>query len=231
MVAQVQAKKSVTILCVTGDGAVMKLVDSLLSDAGFATMRVADAGLALQLTWRHAPSLILIDLRHCGGDGMDFCRRLRADRRSARTPLILLSADCDEADRVLGLEFGADDFVQIPFGNRELIARIRSLLRRSSPPPMEMLAHRDILIDAGSHRVQFRGQSVPLTPTEFRILHFLAQAPERVHSREQIMEAAHCDGADSMDRSIDPHINAIRRKLGAGEDCIETVRGFGYRLK
>jgi two-component system phosphate regulon response regulator PhoB len=94
-----------------------------------------------------------------------------------------------------------------------------------------MLTHRDILIDAGSHRVQFRGQRVPLTPTEFRILHFLAQAPERVHSREQIMEAVHCDGPDSMDRSIDPHINAIRRKLGPGQVHIETVRGFGYRLK
>jgi two-component system phosphate regulon response regulator PhoB len=96
---------------------------------------------------------------------------------------------------------------------------------------LDVLTHRELLIDAASCRVEFRGSSVPLTPTEFRILHFLAQTPDRVHSREQIMEAVHFDGADSMDRSVDPHINAIRRKLGAGEDCIETVRGFGYRLK
>lgn len=231
MVAQVQAKKSVTVLCVTGDGVLMKLLDSLFGDAGFSTMRVADAMLALQMTWRHTPSLLIVDVRHCGGDGMDFCRRLRADRRSGRVPLILLSAGCDEADRVLGLEFGADDFIEVPFGNREFIARVRALLRRSSPSPSEVLTHRDLFIDAGAHRVEYRGAIVPLSPTEFRILHFLAQSPQRVHSREQIMEAVHCEGADSMDRSVDPHINSIRRKIGAGEDSIETVRGFGYRLK
>jgi DNA-binding response OmpR family regulator len=208
----------------------MELLDALLTQAGFGTMRVGDEGGAIQLIWRHTPSLVLIDQKHCGGDGTDLCRRLRGDRRSSRMPLILLSTGCDEADRVLGLEFGADDFIEMPFGRREFIARIRALLRRSNPAPSEILMHRDLFIDAGSCRVEFRGSAVPLTPTEFRVLRFLAQSPGRVHSREQIMEAVHHESLDAMDRSVDPHINAIRRKMGAGDELIETVRGFGYRL-
>jgi two-component system, OmpR family, phosphate regulon response regulator PhoB len=147
-------------------------------------------------------------------------------------PLILLSSSDDEADRVLALEFGADDVVRVPFGNRELLARIKSLLRRSNPPAPQVLRRGEILIDIARRRVEFRGNPVPLTPTEFRVLHVLANSPDRVHSRGEILGALRADGpADATERSVDPHVNAIRRKLGEGGACIETIRGFGYRLK
>jgi two-component system phosphate regulon response regulator PhoB len=228
-----QAIQSVTasVLCVETDGTLLNLLNSLLASAGYDIIQVADAQAALQTVSRHSPDLVLLDVRHCGGDGMDLCRRLRADRRSSRVPLILISEDCDETDRVLGFEFGADDFVQIPFGRRELLARIKSLLRRSRLHPSEVLNHGDLLVDAGSCRVEFRDKIISLTPSEFKILHFLLQSPGQVFSREKIMDAVHCDGPDAMERSVDPHINTIRRKLGEGGALIETVRGFGYRIR
>jgi DNA-binding response OmpR family regulator len=219
-----------SILCVETDSGMTNLLDSLLCGAGFDTIHVSDPHSALHTVGRHTPDLVLLDIKHCGGDGMDLCRRLRADRRSSRVPLILISDACDETDRVLGFEFGADDFVEVPFGKRELLARIKSLLRRSNPPTAEILRHGELVIDIDCCRVEFREQTVSLTPMEFRILHFLAQSPGRVLSREKIMEAIHCDGPDAMERSVDPHINTIRRKLGEGGSCVQTVRGFGYRL-
>lgn len=218
---------------IESDRGLAELLDALLTGSGYDTIRAADGAGAMEIALRHAPDLVLLDVQHCGpgADGMELCRRLRSDPRGERVPLILLSASDHEADRVLGLEFGADDVVRVPFGNRELLARVKSLLRRSSPTAPQVLRRGEILIDVARRRVEFRGNPVPLTPTEFRVLQYLAHSPDRVHSREEIMGAVRGDGAtDATERSVDPHINTIRRKLGEGGARIETIRGFGYRL-
>jgi DNA-binding response OmpR family regulator len=223
-----------SVLLIESDRGLAELIDALLTGSGYDPIRAPDGAAAMEIAFRHAPDLVLLDMQRCGpgADGIELCRRLRSDPRGERVPLILLSSSDDEADRVLALEFGADDVVRVPFGNRELLARIKSLLRRSNPPAPQVLRRGEILIDVGRRRVEFRGNPVPLTPTEFRVLHYLAHSPDRVHSREEILGAVRADGpADATERSVDPHVNTIRRKLGQGGACIETIRGFGYRLK
>jgi two-component system phosphate regulon response regulator PhoB len=168
-----------------------------------------------------------------GQDGLEVCRQLRADARTARIPVIMLTAKASEADRVVGLEMGADDYLAKPFSPRELVARVRAILRRSAAvaATSDVLRHGDLVVDVPRHEVSWKGRPVLLTATEFRILHFLAARAGRVCSRTDIIDDALGTDVAVIDRTVDVHVTAIRRKLGKGGDAIETVRGFGYKLR
>mgnify|MGYP001077192189 CR=1 FL=1 len=188
---------------------------------------------ALQIARAHTPDVIILDLQLPGMSGIDVCRHLRNDPRTESTPLLMLTGLSEEADRIVGLEMGADDYVTKPFSPREIRARIRALLRRAtrSRDASGVIVNGPIRIDPNRHEVSCAGQPVELTPTQFRILYFLASHAGTVQSREQISNAVHDGDAAAFERTIDAHIKSIRRRLGAGAELIETVRGFGYRLR
>jgi two-component system phosphate regulon response regulator PhoB len=165
-------------------------------------------------------------------DGFDVCKLLKASPATAHIPVIILSAKSQEADKVLGLELGGDDYITKPFSPRELIARVRAILRRPREPRAAgRIEHGDIVIDRAKHKVTVAGELVPLTSTEFKLLEFMARQPGVVLSRDQILDAV--AGYDSVvcDRTVDAHIKSLRRKLDQAKDYIQTVRGAGYRFK
>jgi len=165
---------------------------------------------------------------------MDVCRQLRADSRTSTVPIIMLTARAAETDRIVGLEVGADDYVTKPFSPRELVARVRAVLRRAAAPPVDggaVIRRGALLIDKGRHEVLYNGKPLSLTATEFRILEFLASRPGHVLSRDQIINTALGSDAAVTDRTIDVHMTSLRRKLGDGGKQIETVRGFGYKFR
>jgi len=168
-----------------------------------------------------------------GMDGLEVCRQLRSDSRTSQLPVIMLSAKAAEADRIVGLELGSDDYITKPFSPRELVARIKAVMRRSAMQESQglVIRHGELSIDVNRHEVLCQGNPVALTATEFRILHFLASRPGRVLARDEIIDAALGRNAAVFDRTIDVHITAIRKKLGKGGDQIETIRGFGYKFR
>ncbi len=222
-----------TVLVIDDEADLIELVRYNLEKEGFEVIAAADGESGLEKARRHKPDLIVLDLMMPGLDGLAVCRALRGDERTRAIPLIMLTAKAAETDRIVGLEMGADDYIVKPFSPRELVARVRAILRRAaqSREADRAIRHGDLVIDQARHEVLYRNAPVALTATEFRILHFLVARPGRVVSRNEIMDAAM--GADSLvfDRTIDVHITAIRRKLGKGGERIETVRGFGYKLR
>jgi DNA-binding response OmpR family regulator len=168
-----------------------------------------------------------------GLDGWEVCKRLRSDPSTVSTPLLMLTAKAEEGDRVLGLELGADDYVAKPFGIRELLARVKALLRRAEvvPDQQEVLKAGPLVIDSGRRMVSAAGKRVELTTTEFDLLRLLAERPGRVISREDLLSRIRGDDAAVIDRTVDVHVSALRRKLGRHGELVETVRGVGYRLK
>jgi two-component system phosphate regulon response regulator PhoB len=222
-----------TILIVDDEKDVIEFVRYNLEKDGYDTIAATDGQTALDIAQRHKLDLIILDVMMPGIDGLEVCRRLRADGRTARVPLIMLTAKATEADRVVGLEMGADDYVTKPFAPRELVARVKAILRRTSAQaePEQVIRHGDLSIDLVRHEVKYAHKPLSLTATEFRILHFLASKPGRVLSRDDIIDAALGRDANVFDRTIDVHITAIRRKLGKGADQIETIRGFGYKFR
>lgn len=166
-----------------------------------------------------------------GMDGLDLCRRMRADSRTSGLPILLVTSG-GANDRVVALEAGADDSLARPFGLRELVARLKAILRRSSfrPPAEEVLQAGDLVIDIGRHLVTFRGRPLTLTMAEFSILRFMAARPGRVQRRVEIIQGALGKNTDGLSRTIDVHMAAIRRKLGRNANFITTVRGVGYKI-
>ena len=224
-----------TILIIDDEKDLVELVRyNLVEKEGYDVISATDGQTGLEIAQKHKLDLIVLDLMMPGMDGLEVCRRLRADQRTSRVPLIMLTAKATEADRIVGLELGADDYVTKPFSPRELVARIKAILRRTAAQeePAQVIRHGDLLIDLARHEVAVGGKPVSLTATEFRILHFLASKPGRVLSRDDIIDAALGRDANVFDRTIDVHITAIRRKLGpAGADRVETIRGFGYKFR
>jgi DNA-binding response OmpR family regulator len=225
--------KAGTVLVIDDEKDLQELVRYNLEKEGFDVILARDGASGLDIALHHRPDLIVLDLMMPGMDGLDVCRRLRADERGRKVPLLMLTAKATEADRVVGLELGADDYVTKPFSPRELVARIRAILRRTQAQaePAEVIRRGDLVIDVGCHQVTCAGHEVQLTATEFRILQFLASRPGRVLKRDEIIDAAMDRDSDVFDRTIDVHVTAIRRKLGRGGELIETVRGFGYRFR
>lgn len=200
-------------------------------------VKVVDSGEeAIFEALQFLPDLILLDIMLPGADGLEVCKQLKANPKTDRIPIIMLTALCEEADIVTGLELGADDYITKPFSPRVLLARVKAALRRiaASKPAMaddEPVRIRDIVIDASRHKVEVAGEDVVLTFTEFRVLQLLAGQPGRVFTRYQIVDAVHGDDYPVTDRSVDVQIVGLRKKMGEAGSYIETVRGIGYRFK
>jgi DNA-binding response OmpR family regulator len=224
-----------TILIIDDEKDLIELVRyNLVEKEGYDVISASNGQSGLEIAQRHKLDLIVLDLMMPGMDGLEVCRQLRGDTRTARVPLIMLTAKATEADRIVGLELGADDYITKPFSPRELVARVKAILRRTAAQadPSQVVRHGDLSIDLTRHEVTIAGKPVTLTATEFRILHLLATKPGRVLSRDDIIDAALGRDANVFDRTIDVHITAIRRKLGpAAADRIETIRGFGYKFR
>jgi len=221
------------VLVIDDEKDLIELVRYNLEKEGFqvASALNGEAGMADAL--RQLPDVIIIDLMLPGVDGLEVCRFLRGDSRTSRIPLIMLTAKSGESDRIVGLELGADDYITKPFSPRELIARIKAVLRRTSAPqaPSNAIRRGLLMIDLTRREVSCGGKAVSLTATEFRLLQFLANHPGRVFSRSQLIDSALGQDVSVVDRTIDVHITALRRKLEACGGWIETVRGFGYRFR
>ena len=221
------------ILLVEDEPAIQELIAVNLTRAGHNVIRVADAEAAQRLVREALPDLILLDWMLPGMSGVELARRLRADERTRTTPIIMLTARGEEADKVTGLETGADDYITKPFSPRELVARIKAVLRRRVPQatddPVEMGG---LKLDPIAHRVSANDQGLALGPTEFRLLHFLMTHPERVHSRTQLLDQVWGDHVFVEERTVDVHIRRLRSALEpTGHDqLIQTVRGSGYRF-
>ena len=225
--------KKGTILVIDDEKDLIELVRYNLEKEGFDVIAATDGQSGLEVVKKHRPDLVVLDLMMPGLDGLQVCQQLRSDPRSGRVPVIMLTAKATEADRVVGLEMGADDYIVKPFSPREVVARVKAVLRRtvSQQEIRQEIRHGELVIDLSGHEVNYKGQRVALTATEFRILEFLAARPGRVFSRDEIIDAALGNETAVFDRTVDVHITAIRRKLGAGADQIETVRGFGYKFR
>jgi DNA-binding response OmpR family regulator len=222
-----------TVLVIDDEKDLLELVRYNLEKEHFDAIVASDGKSGLDIALRHKPDLVVLDLMMPGMGGLEVCRQMRADPRTAGVPIIMLTAKAAEADRVVGLEMGADDYLTKPFSPRELVARVRAVLRRTTvqPESAQLIKRGDLTIDVPRHEVSYAGKQVSLTATEFRILEFIAGRPGRVLSRDQIIDAALGHDAAVVDRTIDVHMTALRKKLGKGGEQIETVRGFGYKFR
>lgn len=221
-----------TILVVDDKSAVRTLVRDYLAAEGFCVVTASNGRDALYVARSEKPDLILLDIMMPEMTGYEF---LQAHRKERQTPIILLTAKLDESDKVLGLELGADDYVTKPFGMRELVARIRAVLRRASPEvPSEILRVADVVLDQGEHAVQVNHRPVRLTPSEFELLATLMSAPGHVFSRAALLERLQGMAFESVERTVDVHIRNLRAKLepDPADPCyVETVFGVGYRFR
>ncbi len=222
------------ILVIDDEKDLIELVSYSLKKEGFLVKGVLDGESGLTAAVRDLPDIILVDLMLPGIDGLEVCKRLRSETRTAHIPIIMLTAKSAESDRIVGLELGADDYITKPFGPRELLARIKAVLRRTSaqsaPVSSKVIQYGELTIDVGRCEVSCEKKGIALTATEFRLLHFLASNPGRVFSRSDLIEAALRE-VSVVNRTIDVHITGLRKKLGNCGEWIETVRGFGYRFK
>jgi two-component system OmpR family response regulator len=223
-----------TILIVEDERRIADLARDYLEHAGFAVRVVTSGEAALEAIDRDRPALAVLDLGLPGIDGMDVIRELRRD---SNLPVIILTARDDEIDKLLGLELGADDYLTKPFSPRELVARVRAVLRRvesgSGRAEADVIRSGELTIDVPSMRVDLAGRAIELTPTEFALLAELARQPGRIFTRSQLLDAVHGVAFDSYERAIDTHIKNIRRKLEPDPRRprhLLTVYGVGYRL-
>jgi two-component system phosphate regulon response regulator PhoB len=221
------------ILLVEDEPAIQELIAANLGRAGHHVIRAADAESAQRIVHAALPDLVLLDWMLPGLSGIEFARRLRAEERTRTIPIIMLTARGDEQDKVAGLETGADDYITKPFSPRELVARIKAVLRRRAPQVTEDPVERGGLrLDPSTHRVGTGDRPIPLGPTEFRLLHFLMTHPERVHSRSQLLDQVWGDHVFVEERTVDVHVRRLRAALEASghDQLIQTVRGSGYRF-
>jgi len=220
------------VLIVEDDRNTAALVATYLEREGFSTLAVHDGRQALEMIRLHRPGFIILDLMLPGTDGWEICRELR---KFSDVPILMLTAREEEIDRVLGLSLGADDYVVKPFSPRELVERVKAILRRvrSAPPQYPILARKGLELDPEKHRVTLEGQPIELTAAEYKLLHALMSAPGRVFSRDELLGRLYDHGESVVDRVIDVHIGKLRQKIGddpAAPHLILTVRGFGYRF-
>jgi two-component system phosphate regulon response regulator PhoB len=222
------------IVVVEDESDILELLTYNLTREGYEVTALANGEQALQLIPRKKPGLILLDLMLPGVGGLEICRLLKAKPETARIPIIMVTAKGEETDVVVGLEMGADDYIAKPFSLRVLMARIHSVLRRREKEPLpagELLKVHDLVINPGRHEVMGGKTGIELTASEFRLLHFLAQRPGWVFTREQIVDGVKGEDYAVTDRAVDVQMVSLRRKLGRRADYIETVRGVGYRFK
>lgn len=224
------------ILVVDDDREIRRLVRAYLEQDGYSVFVAPDGETALHILRRERPDLVVLDLMLPDRDGWDVTRVVRGDASLAGTPIIMLTARVEDQDKIVGLESGADDYVTKPFNPRELMARVRAVLRRAhgEAAPSRVIQCGVLVIDLAAHLVEVKGQPVHLTPTEFDLLRALAEHPGHALTRLELIENGLGYSYDGLERTVDSHIKNLRRKLagaGAAEDLIETVFGIGYRLK
>lgn len=220
------------ILVVDDEPEAVELVEFNLEQAGYAVITASDGTEALNKARMNAPELIVLDLMLPEIGGLEVCKMLRRDPATAAIPIIMLTAKAAEIDRVLGLELGADDYITKPFSPRELVLRIKKILQRgqAESQKQETLRFGDLLIDSPRHLVSWRGKSVDLTATEFKLLMVLAQRRGRVQSREQLLRDVWEYNSLVDTRTVDTHMRRLREKLGPAAKFLDTVRGVGYRF-
>jgi DNA-binding response OmpR family regulator len=219
------------VLIVEDEPDILEVLDYNLQRAGFKTLLSQNGEKGLEIAKRELPALVLLDLMLPGRSGLSVCRELSRTRETKSIPVIIVSAKGEEADVVLGLEAGADDYVSKPFSPRILIARVRSVLKRSGQTHGESYATAGLVVAPEVYEARLDGEDLCLTATEFRILETLAKKPGRVFTRRQLLDHARGLSSEVADRNVDVHISSIRKKLGAKKSLIETLRGVGFRLK
>jgi two-component system, OmpR family, alkaline phosphatase synthesis response regulator PhoP len=222
-----------TILVVDDEPKIVEFARDYLEHAGFAVVSASDGAEALARARTDHPDLIVLDLGLPRVDGLDVARALRRD---SNVPIVILSGRSDESDKLVGLELGADDYVTKPFSPKELVARVRAVLRRSERPAdrSDIVRAADVTLDAPRMRVRAGDRDVDLTPTEFQLLMALAREPGRVFTRSQLLDAVHGVAFESYERAIDAHVKNIRRKLERDPrepQYLQTVHGVGYRFR
>lgn len=219
------------ILIVEDEPAIAELIAVNLRHNGFQPVWAIDAETAQRELDEILPDVILLDWMLPGGSGLALARKWRAASRTKAVPILMLTARGDEADRVAGLDAGADDYIVKPFSPRELLARIRAVLRRRVPEASGgVVKMGDLQLDADTHRVTLTDKPLKVGPTEFKLLHYLMRHPERVHSRGALLDKVWGDHVYIEERTVDVHVKRLRESLGEAGSMIETVRGAGYRF-
>ncbi|MGB0893996.1 MAG: phosphate regulon transcriptional regulator PhoB [Parashewanella sp.] len=221
------------ILIVEDELAIKEMLTFVLEQHGFATISAEDYDSAVSSLKEPYPDLVLLDWMFPGGSGIQFAKHLKQDEFTRQIPIIMLTARGEEEDKIKGLEVGADDYMTKPFSPKELIARIKAVLRRTAPTRLEeTIDVHGLILDPISHRVSVDDQVLDMGPTEFRLLHFFMTHPERVYSREQLLDNVWGTNVYVEDRTVDVHIRRLRKAVEpSGHDrLIQTVRGAGYRF-
>jgi two-component system phosphate regulon response regulator PhoB len=219
------------VLVVEDEAAIAELIAVNLRHSGFSPTLVFDAEAARREVDAQVPDLILLDWMLPGESGASLCRSWRQQERTRAVPILMLTARTDEADKVQGLDAGADDYITKPFSTKELLARIRAALRRRAPLAADdAVTVGDLNLDTATYRVTFKGQELKVGPTEFKLLHYLMKHVERVHTRGTLLDRVWGDHVFIEERTVDVHIKRLREALGEAGALIETVRGAGYRL-
>jgi len=222
------------ILVVEDEPAIQELIAVNLEHAGHQVLRAGNVPEAEALVREVLPDLVLLDWMLPGSPGLNFARQLRTDQRTKDIPIIMLTARAEERDKISGLEGGADDYVTKPFSPKELLARIKAVMRRRAPQLTEDVVEiAGLRLDPVAHRVSVAGANIALGPTEFRMLHFFMTHTERVYSRAQLLDEVWGDHVFVEERTVDVHIRRLRQALEASrhDSLVETVRGTGYRFK
>ncbi len=217
------------VLIVEDEHRLAAILADYLRAAGFDTECIADGREVVPAVRRRPPDVVLLDLMLPGKDGLDVCRELR---RFTDVPIVMVTARVEEVDRLIGLELGADDYICKPYSPREVVARVRAILRRVERP--ESPASAGLVIDQARHVATWNGRPIELTAVEFRLLMTLAETPGRVWSRAQLVDRLYTDGRVVTDRTIDSHVKNLRRKLaevGPNEEPIRSIYGVGYKLE
>lgn len=219
------------VLIVEDEPAIAELVAVNLRHNGLSPVWAEDGDAAQREIDAVLPDAILLDWMLPGQSGLMLARRWRADPRTKAIPILMLTARGDEPDKVAGLDAGADDYITKPFSTQELLARIRAVLRRRAPEKAdETVTLGGLTLDAAAHRVSWNGRPLKIGPTEFKLLHYLMKHPERVHSRQQLLDKVWGDHVFIEERTVDVHVKRLREALGPGGALVETVRGAGYRI-
>lgn len=223
------------VLIIEDEKDLAELLAFNLVKEGYDATCVHDGKQGLDRAAAELPDLILLDLMLPGLLGTEVCKALRKNSRTARIPIIMITAKGDEIDRVVGFEVGADDYIVKPFSMREVTLRVKAVMRRfehvAEPPPVDLLSVGDIVIDKQRHIVTSAGREIELTSTEFKLLHYLAEKRECVQSRELLLQRVWGYNNTADTRTVDTHVTRLRGKLGAPGDVIKTVRGFGYKIE
>ncbi len=222
-----------SILVIEDEKDILDLVEYHLKQSGFQVLTAADGESGLELAIKKRPNLIILDLMLPAMDGKDVCRALKSNPATQSIPVLMLTAKAEELDRVVGFELGADDYVTKPFSPRELILRIKAILRRKAQDMDVAKSIRigDLLIDVDRHQVSIKEKPISLTSTEFKLLLDLASKRGRVQTRQSLLDRVWGYTCEGYERTVDTHIRRLREKLGDMADYIETLRGVGYRFR